>query len=83
MNLYFSKWHFSKMSGRDFIGVRVLFFFKKNVGFSNMEEQLTKSSWRKPRQKGIMDVKTGVKHFTNPVNHEKQCFLYFAKTIFN
>tara|TARA_B100000780_G_C20917273_1_gene365315 strand:- start:117 stop:350 length:234 start_codon:yes stop_codon:yes gene_type:complete len=60
-----------------------VFFFKKNVGFSNMEEQLTKSSWRKPRQKGIMDVKTGVKHFTNPVNHEKQCFLYFAKTIFN
>ena len=81
-NLYFSKWHFSKMSGRDFIGVRVL-FFQKNVGFKYgrtthkefLEETLTKRNY--------MDVKTGVKHFTNPGNHENPCFLYFVKTLFN
>ena len=72
------------MSGRDFIGVRVLFFFQKKCGFfkygrTTHKELLEETSTKR----NYMDVKTGVKHFTNPVNHEKQCFLYFAKTIFN
>ena len=58
-------------------------FFQKNAGFKYgrtthkelLEETLTKRNY--------MDVKTGVKHFTNPGNHENPCFLYFVKTLFN